>query len=337
MRLRIGLYFSLVVFSLFVFFSQAQATVPFQDPYQDGFVFVTWATYADADLSKMLSRVRQTGSQHITIPYFGCQSSKTSNDVGACSVGSQEQALRVAKLARNMGFGATFLPIVVTPKWDWRGEFEPSDIDAWFASYKAWLKGLAQISSDLGMSELVVGSEFSKIYEYGSRWSDLLNEFHALYKMPLVVTVNWSKLDYSFWAQADAIGVSVYFPLTAQDTATQNDLDAGAMEIKNKIMKVSKKWNLPLYFTEFGFPSTKLAAKAPWQAQASDGEDMDQQHACFEAFRKAWGEEKTLVRAMVWATSDLNATDYHFSYEILGKPAEESVATFFSSRNELSH
>jgi hypothetical protein len=295
----------------------------------------TEATYADSDLSTMLDRVKQTGATHITIPYFGCQTSITSNDVGACSVGSQEQTVRVAKLALSKNFGVTFLPIVVTPQWDWRGTFVPTDINAWFASYNTWLTSLAQIANGLGLKEFIVGSELSQIYEYQSQWSTFLKNFRGVFKGNLIVAVNWSKIDYSFWAQADAIGISTYFPVSNSNHPTQNNIDAGMLANKNAILAVSKKWNLPVDFVEFGFPSTEVAAKSPWQALASDGVDPTLQEECFDSFRRTWGNEKALVRASVWATGDLNDPNYSFSFETLGKPAEVPLTGFFSDRQKL--
>jgi hypothetical protein len=332
--------FAMLTLGVFFLFNSAQGwafseaapvpvsppAVPFTDAYHDGYVYVAWATYSDADLSKTIARVKQTGATHLTI---------TSSDVGACSVGSQEQAIREAKIATAQGMGVTFLPIVTTPKWDWRGEFNPDDVDAWFVSYKAWLKGLAEIANQLQATDFVVGSELSILYDDESHWSDLLDEFHGIFNGPLIVTVNWSKLDYSFWSHADAIGISSYFPLSTSDSPTQDDLDAGMNSVKNQMLEVSHKWNRPIYITEIGFSSTKTAAKTPWLSDASDGVDQSLQAACFESIRRAWSSESSLARLSIWATGDLTSPDYSYSFETVGKLAEAPIAQFFAERSKL--
>ena len=326
----------LMMSSLFLFFTpKAQAFTPIVSQHQDGYVFVLWSTYTDAQINAMLDRVGQTGAKFITIPYFGCQTTLTSSDVGACSVGSQEQQVREAQLAIAKGFKVTFLPIIATPTWQWRGEFNPTDVAGWFVSYKAWLKNLVQIANSLRMTELVVGSEFSLIYEYQAQWSQLLKEFRGYYSGSMIVTVNWSKVDYTFWTDADAIGISTYFPLTNVANPTQSELDAGMLANKNAIMAVSQKYSRPLYFTEIGFPSTNVAASSPWQSLSTDGSNFALQAACYQSFLKYWGNEPALARASVWATGDLTDSSFATSFETLNKPAEQSIKAFFRARSSL--
>jgi hypothetical protein len=314
-----------------------ESPVPFKDAYQDGYVYVAWATYTDADLSKTIARVKQTGATHLTLPYFGCQTSITSADVGACSVGTQEQVIREAKIAISQGLAVTLLPIVTTPKWDWRGTFNPTDVDAWFASYKTWLKGVIEIANELELKEFIVGSEFSILYDQEDRWSALLDDLRSDFEGPLIVTVNWGKLDYSFWSHADAVGVSYYFPLSSKDSPNSNDLDAGTASVKNQLMDVSQKYNRPIYITEVGYGSTSHAAKTPWIADASDGVNQQLQADCFDSMRRAWSSETSLARFTIWATGDLTSADYPYSFETIGKLAEKPVTQFFSERAQLSH
>lgn len=310
--------------------------VPFSDAYHDGYVLVLWSSYVDADLTNIIQRVQVTGATHLSVPYFGCQSDTQSSDVGACQMGDNQQALRAAKIAVQLGMSVTLLPIVVTPKWDWRGEFDPTDVDGWFKSYETWLKGVAQIFSNLGSKELIVGSEFSKLYQYEDRWSQLLQDMHGAFKGPLIVTVNWDALDHGFWADADAIGVSSYHPLSGDDSPDQDALNSGMNDVKNELMALSKKWNRPIYITEAGFPSTVGAARHPWLSDSSEEVDPALQATCFGVFAGAWQGEKAMVRASIWATSDPNDPTASYNLETLGKPAESVISGFFAARGKLS-
>jgi hypothetical protein len=307
----------------------ARAPVPFSNPGADGFVFVLWGDYTDAAVNTMLDRIKITGAKSLTIPLFGCQSSLTSSDVGSCDLlaakiknnlllnllaHSRENSEHIAALAIQAGFQTTFLPIVATPKWDWRGYFNPTDVPGWFASYETWLKGVAADAAALGMKELIVGSEFSLLYAYSSQWSALLSDMHQVFSGPLIVTVNWGMLDYGFWDQADAIGISEYYPLTALDNPQASDLEQGAESVKNTIMAVSKKYKRPIYLTEVGFPSTVNAAKIPWTATSTDAVDYALQAECFQAFSDAWMSESALARMSVWATGDDSGPGYDTSY-----------------------
>jgi hypothetical protein len=329
----------------------ARTPIPFTNPGKDGLVLVLWSDYTDAAIQQMLERIKQTGTTTISLPLFGCQTSITSSDVGACSlVASQfedktlgkqlaaerDTAIHLAQLAIAAGLQPVFLPIIATPKWDWRGFFDPTDVNAWFQSYDIWIKGVAQDANQLGMKELIVGSEFTKLYAYGSNWSSLLADVRTTFSGPLIVTVNWGQLDFGFWDQADAIGVSEYYPITSLDNPTQAELDQGAQSVKQSIMSAGEKYGRPIYLTEVGFPSTVNGAKVPWQIFEADPSDFALQAQCFQAFSNAWSNEPQLARSFVWATGDLSDPQYANSYEILGKPAEAVMKSFFAARAQHS-
>jgi hypothetical protein len=318
----------------------ARDPIPFTNPGADGFVFVLWTNYTDDAINAFLARIKQTGAHSLTIPLFGCQSTITSSDVGSCEVLAQsfrdnDLMALLADSRSKAGFQTTFLPIVATPKWDWRGTFAPTDVAGWFKNYETWIKGVAADANSLGMKELIVGSEFSILYQYSAQWTQLLSDMHQVFSGPLIVTVNWGQLDGGFWDQADAIGISEYYPLTALNSPSQKDLTKGAESVKSGILAAGKKYKRPIYLTEVGFPSTVAAAKVPWTALSTDAVDYALQAECFQAFSDAWSGESALARMGVWATGDDSGPDYDYSYEVLGKPAEDVLKNFFAVRSKL--
>jgi hypothetical protein len=337
---RVLLLFSIAAaFISLTGFSPVNKPVPFADAYHDGYQLVLWKHHDDATLKKIIARVQETGATHLTVPYFGCQSSITSADVGSCHVRDREteQSVRAAQIAAMMGMDVSFLPIIVTPKWDWRALFDPIDVDGWFVSYKAWLKNMVQIANQVHAKEFIVGTEFTKLYRYEDRWSQLLKEFHELFAGPLIVTVNWDSIDHKFWKDADAIGISEYESLSSTENPSQAELDRGMQKVKSKLLRIANKWHRPLHLTEIGFPSTHAAALHPWLAESADGVDPQLQARCFEAFRNTWKNEPLLVRASIWATSDPGASDASWSFETIGKPAESSIRDLFSERAQLGN
>lgn len=347
----------LVLFSLFAVATTAgtalaRTPTPFPHPHQDGFVLVLWTDYSDTAINGYLDRIKNSGSPSVTLPFFGCQTSITSADVGSCQVRraaftdaavtnilsrQNDTAIHIARLAIAKGLSPIFLPIIATPRWDWRGVFDPTDPQAWFASYTAWMQIVAKQAHDLGMDELIVASEFSKLYRYSDQWKTFLNTIRRSFSNPLIVTVNWGKLDYGFWDQADAIGISEYYPLTDVDSPTQDDLDQGALSVKATILAAASKYNRPIFLTEVGFPSTSACGKEPWQVSSSDASDWTLQANCFDAFRKAWQNETQLAHAGFWATGDYSTdTQYPLSYEVFGKPAEKIIEEFFAERSHLT-
>lgn len=310
--------------------AESRTPVPFVDAGQHGYVLMLWKDPTPQELDTVLDRIEQSGSKHLTVPYFGCQSTIHSSDVGACELKNRMNASLIARQAVVRGFNVSFLPIVATPKWDWRGFFEPTDVEAWFRSYTQWVKKLAREARELGMKELVVSTEFSKLYRHENQWRRLLEEVRAEFGGPLVITTNWDDLKHHFWDAADAIGMSGYFPLSESEQPSQAELDAAWRLRRVELSALAKKWNRPLHLTEVGYPSVPTAAKTPW---AYDGRTSDfaVQARCFEAFRKAWSGDPALARVNIWATEGGNAALPSFSYgfEPLGKPAEDILRRFF--------
>lgn len=313
--------------------------VPFVDAYRDGHALVLWGDPTPEDLARRLRRIRQSGARSLSIPYFGCQSSIRSSDVGACAVRLRTPAIEQARQARLAGFESIyFIPIVATPDWQWRGFFDPVDVDEWFRTYSIWIRGIAREASALGMTELVVASEMTLLYRYESRWSRLLAEVRAEFPGALVMTVNWGDTEHGFWSDADAIGVSAYYPLSQKDDPTQGELDHAWRARRDEFLALSRRWDRSIHLTEVGYASRSSAAKTPWAGEPGDRVDVALQARCYEAFRKAWQAEPALVRANFWATEGQEASDTGswLGFEPLGKPAEAVLRAFFEGRAALA-
>jgi hypothetical protein len=72
---------------------------------------------------------------------------------------------------------------------------------------------------------MVVGSEFTRLYRYDDRWKQVLRDVRQDFAEPLVIAVNWGDMEHTFWEEADAIGVSSYYPLSTQTDPSQTELD----------------------------------------------------------------------------------------------------------------
>lgn len=339
-RLRQGVFYGIGLLAASAFFcapDAARASTrdprPFMKPYHDGFVLMLWKQdYSDSNLSAILAKVRATGAEMLEIPVFGCQSTIHSSDVADCPNSNRPFAMKVGKAAVAQGLSVTFLPIVITPQWDWRGTFDPDDVAAWFKNYTAWMDTIAWDSITLGSPELIAGSELKLLYKNTQQWKDLLTHLRGSFPGPLVVTANWDDLDYGFWDEADAIGVSTYFPLSTKKDPAQSILDSSWRSLRTKLLQVSKQWNRPLHFTEIGYTSSTAAAATPWAYTSTDTPDSALQARCFDAFRKTWTGQKALVRASVWGVSDPDAPDNAMSFDPLGKPAEVVLKRLFAER-----
>jgi hypothetical protein len=320
----------------------ARTPVPFTDAYHDGIHLVLWGKdYTDEELDRYLDQIRDEGARQVTLPLFGCQTDIHSSDVSNCEgersvygtpSDSRVRLIHLARLAQAKGLAATFLPIVRTKSWDWRGYFDPTDVDGWFRTYTAWIRGVARDAQSLGMKELVVGTELSLLYKHADAWRKVLDAVREDFHGPLILTVNWGDFDFPFWDAADAIGVSAYFPLSTADDPSQDVLDAAWIKIRDQMLAVSRQWSRPLHVTEVGYESTTHAAATPWDSGPDARPDAELQARCFRAFSRAWVGQPELVRASIWAEGDTPADSFAMSFDFIGKAAGAVVSEFFAAR-----
>ncbi|MBX9765961.1 MAG: hypothetical protein K2X47_01705, partial [Bdellovibrionales bacterium] len=191
-------------------------------------ILVIWdQKISDRDLNGFVDRMLQSGARHIVIPVWGCQSNSVANDVGSCRVFDPNFHMRQAWALQAKGLQTSFLPIVSTPQWEWRGMFRPSNLDHWFWNYKQWILKLAAQAKGLGQKQLVVATEFSKdLYQHTDRWKDVAREVRKAYQGKIIITTNWDQIDFGFWSELDAIGFSAYFPISPKANPTQEELNA---------------------------------------------------------------------------------------------------------------
>lgn len=306
-------------------------------PQKDGVILVLWNTkISDANLSTILEDIWKIGTRRIVVPFLGCQPDGTSNEVGSCNAFDTQFPVRVASAAQSKGFTVSFLPIVMTLTGEWRGTFQPTNADRWFETYGTWIKSIGRLSAKMNMPELVVGTEFGPIYDYEAQWTKLLQEVRReAFSGPLIVTNNWDKLGHSFWNEADAIGVSAYFPLSTSESPSDKELDAGAKKAHDKLIKFAKKWKRPIHITEIGFPSVGSGAAKPWYLpppKENAKADWELQRRCYSAFVNAWSNEKMLAHTGIWAIGERNDWSYQTGWDIFGKPAEQVLSKFFTRR-----
>ncbi len=305
---------------------------------RDGPILVWYEAELKPDIYEgYLKRIAAMGAKHVVLPFFGCQKNKESSQVGDCELYPESLFLQQAALAKKNGFVVTFLPIVLTPNGDWRGDFVPQDVQEWFKSYTKWIVGVALHAKNLGMPELVVASEFKLLFKQTNEWRQVLKEVRLVFPGPLIVAANWDKLDIEFWDESDAIGVSYYFPLSKNSLPTDSDLDNGHLQHQKTLQALAQKFNRPIHITEVGYPSLPTAAAQPWSFPSplvNIPADKTLQKRCFESFARTWQNTTNLVHTGFWATSNPATLYANFDFEIIDKPAESAISSYLKERKK---
>ena len=243
----------------------------------------------------------------------------------------------------------------------WRGTLQPVDPTVWFASYQTVLSELSQPVADL-MDWLVIGTELTSLEspQYEPSWSSLIGSLRtALPDTNLVYGQNWwglgptdaPPLTPSWISLLDAVGVSGYFPPSDQtamempndpvtgdpvpnilltDEATVDQVRAGLERYRNTIIDHVRHYGLPLLVLEAGIASQSNAYAFSWTTTDAPV-NLSIQLTYLAAACPFYG---TLTNGVwLWFTNIhlLNDPAQDTGFELIGKPAEQSIPLCFSS------
>jgi hypothetical protein len=164
------------------------------------------------------------------------------------------------------------LKVVIKPHvWvegSWAGSVEPkSDADwkAWFANYRTAVLELAKVAADEHAEVLSIGTELERTSQR-PEWLDVIAAVRKVY--PGLLTYAAHNLEEAeavkFWGKLDAIGVTLYPPLGAD-----NDADGRRAVMRtaaDRLDALSKREGKPVFVAEIGLRSAKGAAAKPWES-----------------------------------------------------------------------
>lgn len=75
---------------------------------------------------------------------------------------------------------------------EWRGTFQPSNIDAWFASFTAFIVHYARLAQTNNVEMLCSGTEFVQLSGSANRarWTAVIRAIRSVYRGPLAYAAN---------------------------------------------------------------------------------------------------------------------------------------------------
>ena len=192
-------------------------------------------TEPDAELQVQIAAARQYGMKVILVPIFYC---------GTCEGG-------------------------------WRGTAQPSDVNAWFSSYRQFIDHYADLARQNGASTLFVGSEMDSLESQTSQWGQVISEARQHFSGRIGYEQNWDVLGNAhFLGDVDIVGVSAYFPLDDGQSPTLRSIlgdwsnsHASAYSGRNWVTTLSnfaRSTGKPILFGEVGYMASDYAGKQPF-------------------------------------------------------------------------
>jgi hypothetical protein len=308
----------------------------------DGFLLTEWGEWRAARVAPALERAIAAGARHVTLIAEMAQAESPDADPRWAFSDAAEpfenglQAARLREIASALtqrGVEVGLVPILL-----WKGGrrqwLRPRRLADWFARYAVMMDELASFADSVGASELVVGSELTRLFPHADAWRSIIARVRARFYGHL--TLCPTALDYAtirLWDALDSVGVSAYFPLSpTRVVRARRALEASWWVHRGHIEMVAKLWQKPITFVEVGYPSTEVAATRPWDYRFEVRRvDLELQDACWRAFASVWEDARSLRAFRIWglaARSDAGGK----THSPLEKPAEATVSALFSRR-----
>jgi hypothetical protein len=278
--------------------------------------------------SQGTAALRATGANYASVVVTQYVQTSTSNTIApetATSAGYNSNTdpltpTDAAVVAAIQNLQAQGLTVFLKPHVDsldgtFRGDFNPTNPAAWFASYQTFILHYAQLASQNNVGGLVIGTELASLSNsaYLSYWTNIITQIRTQYpSLTLAYGANATSATdefttVSFWSQVDIIGVDGYFPLTNQANPTVAQLVAAwtdnksGLNIVQALKNLQSTYNKPLIFTELGYVSAPGTNEAPYMSAAAGATyDPTEQEDCYEAFFEVFSQETSWMKGVFW-------------------------------------
>ena len=302
------------------------------DEFQKGVVYTSWGKgeLGTEASDQTLEYLKELGVGHLTIMIVWLQETIEENKISPDSKDTPEdRALAHAiNKAHSLGMKVMLKPHVDVRTGEWRGDIIPSE--EWFANYKDYLFHYVQLATQYNVELFSIGTELGNatLSRWQGKWEEMIKEIREIFPGRLVYGANWDEYKtIGFWDKLDYVGISAYFPLTAEKDPKKEDLiaawQANALEIENWL--TAKQLNKSVIFTEIGYCSADGTNIQPWSVLSNLSEefvDQAEQANCLEAMLVACSVH-SWFKGFYWWNYFPQVRWSPLGYTIRGKQAED--------------
>lgn len=254
---------------------------------QRGFALPTWERngYRYFDTAQALHEMYALGARWVQLVPTWYQETATSNLVGPTGASVSEDDTRLAiDLAHDTGLKVMLKPHVDVLDGTDRQWIAPSDPDAWFRSYGAYVGRFVGLAQRADVEQFAVGTELSGLSGQRGRWLALIDDVRPRYGGRLVYAANYFEYQaVSFWDAVDLAGVDAYWQLADKPTGDVAQLRRALEPIRDDLGRFAQRTGKQILLTEIGFASQVGAATAPWSDDLSRRPAQDEQAAAYQA------------------------------------------------------
>ncbi len=238
--------------------------------------------------------------------------------------------------ARIMGLQIMVKPHIWVRGQGWAGEFEldsEKEWQDWEQSYSRYILTYAEVADSLNVDMFCIGTEYRKaVVARPEFWKQLISQVREIYSGPITYAANWDNFHrVTFWAELDYIGIDAYFPLSEVIKPDIDDLNAGWTDHRDALRNVSRIYDKPILFTEFGYQSVEGAAGNHWEAN-TDIIDLGIQEIAYQSLFEVFWSEEWFAGGFLWKWhfKDARGGPQDSGFTPQGKPAARTIRNWYS-------
>jgi hypothetical protein len=290
--------------------------------------------YSNPDVERDLVRIARLGSTAVALVPTWYMAAPDSSEIkrDAAKTPSDASLEQAIDWASAQGLKVVLKPHVDVFDESFRGDIQPADREAWFASYERFITHYADLAERAGdaVNTFVVGTELKSMSSDAAPWESVISAVREAFPGQLTYAANWDEVaQVQFFGSLDMIGVDAYYPLAADGEVPTAESLAAAWEPNiAQLQSLSDQWGKPVLVTEVGYPTQPTAASNPFEVASGQGPDEALQALLYQAAFDAFSDKDWVSGILWWSwradpgPEEDPATDYTPE----GKVSEQVIA-----------
>jgi len=272
---------------------------------------VSFVASRDSINSFHIKPVQNVGSNYVALMPFGFVGELSSPQIMHNAdwqwFGETEKGvLQYAKSFQKENIGIMVKPQLWVRNGIFTGKIKMNSEANWIAleaSYRAFILTYAAAAEKVNAELFCIGTELEEFVKKRPQyWRKLIQEIRGVYKGKLIYAANWDEYQrVPFWDALDYIGIDAYFPLSDVKTPTVANYEQGWKPHKKQIVRLQKRVQKPILFTEFGYRSVDFSGKKPWNSNSIEaGVNLEAQTNALQAIYNQFWNEDWFAGGFVW-------------------------------------
>lgn len=195
--------------------------------------------------------------------------------------------------------------------------------------YENYIIHFAEISEQFGVNIFSIGNELKSFVKHDPEyWQDLIKKVRSVYTGKLTFSANWDNYrNIPFWKDLDLIGINAYFPLSEERTPSTEVLKTSWAPIVKEIDKLSKRVDIPVVFTEYGYRNIDFNCSKPWESYSKVNQNDSAQQVALHVITSVMKSTECILGGFLWKWRIHSEGNWETpnNFLIQNKPSEKTI------------